>query len=105
MPSLDCSVIKYKYNEDHGCVRDQISVGGMNAKTSSETSCDSFEERRSDSFTNSFREPSMSVNIHCDAEKCVHNDDCKCTADSIDVNGSNACRCGQTACGTFIERN
>jgi len=104
MPSLDCSVVKCKYNEDHGCVRDNISVGGSGAYRSMETSCDSFEERRADSFTNSFREPSVCVNIHCEAEKCVHNDDCNCTAEQIAVEGQNACRCEQTACGTFYEQ-
>ncbi len=49
MPGLDCSVVTCKYNQDHGCVRDNISVGGASASNSHETCCDSFEERRGDS--------------------------------------------------------
>ena len=47
---------------------------------------------------------SMRVNISCEAKNCVHNDDCHCHADRIDVAGSNACRCEQTGCGTFRMR-
>lgn len=104
MPSLDCSVVNCKYNEDHGCVRDSISVGGAGANNSAQTRCNSFEERRGESFTNSFREPSLRVNIRCEAKNCVHNDSCNCQADKIDVSGSNACKCDQTACGTFCEK-
>lgn len=105
MSSLECSVVKCKYNEDHGCVRESIRVGGEGADSSSQTCCDSFEERRADSYTNSFREPSMCVDIKCEAKKCVHNNNCSCMADRIYVEGSNACKCGQTECGTFYDRN
>lgn len=101
MPRLECSVTNCRYNQEHGCIRDNISVGGAGARKTSETSCDSFEERRGDSFTNSFSEPSMYTNIRCEAKKCVHNDDCSCKADHIGVEGTNACRCEQTGCGTF----
>ncbi len=104
MPRLDCSVVNCKYNEEHGCVRNNISVGGAGAKSSGETCCDSFEERRGDTFTNSFREPSLNVDIRCEAKNCVHNDACSCHADKIDVEGRNACRCEQTDCGTFYEK-
>ena len=64
----------------------------------------SFEEKRMDSMTNSFSEPSVKVDIRCEAKKCVHNDDCSCRAEKIDVEGSNACRCEQTACGAFCSK-
>ena len=104
MPRLDGSVVNCRYNQDHGCIRDNISVGGAGASSTSETCCDSFEEKRGDTFTNSTKEPSLKVNIRCEAKKCVHNDDCNCRADGIDVGGSNACRCEQTACGTFCRK-
>ena len=104
MPRLDCSVGNCRYNKDHGCTRDHISVGGAGASTTSETCCDSFEERRGDSFANITKEPSQRVDIRCEAKKCVHNDDCRCQAEGIDVGGSNACRCEQTACGTFYRK-
>ncbi|MCI8891652.1 MAG: DUF1540 domain-containing protein [Eubacterium sp.] len=104
MPRLECSVTNCRYNKEHGCIRENISVGGAGASSTSETCCDSFEERRGDSFMNSVKEPSERVNIRCEAKKCVHNDDCSCQADGIDVGGSNACRCEQTACGTFCRK-
>ena len=104
MPRLDCSVVNCKYNQNHGCIRDNISVGGAGASSSGETCCDSFEEKRGDSMTNSFKEASEKVNIRCEAKKCVHNNDCSCRADHIDVGGSNACKCEQTVCGTFYKK-
>lgn len=101
MPRLDCTVSNCRYNQDYGCIRNNISVGGAGADKTSETCCDSFVEKRGDSFTNSFSEPSLNTNIRCEAKKCVHNDDCSCRADRIGVEGSNACRCEQTDCGTF----
>ncbi len=55
-------------------------------------------------MTNSFKEASEKVNIRCEAKKCVHNNDCSCRADHIDVGGSNACKCEQTVCGTFYKK-
>lgn len=101
MPRLDCSVATCKYNQDHGCVRDKISVGGMSASNPHETCCDSFEERRTSSMTNSFSEPSVCVDIRCEAKNCLHNDGCRCQAERIDMGGSNASECRQTDCGTF----
>lgn len=41
-------------------------------------------------------------NISCDAKNCVyHTTDCGCTASSIKVSNSNACKCQDTCCATF----
>ncbi len=104
MPKLDCSVVNCRYNEDYGCVRSNISVGGASAQNSSETRCDSFEERRGDYARNSTAGPSARLNVRCEAKKCVHNDNCTCEAEKIDVAGANACRCGDTLCGTFYQK-
>lgn len=68
MPRLECSVTSCRYNQNRGCVRENISVGGAGASSTSETCCDSFEERRGDSFMNSSKEPSERVNIRCEAK-------------------------------------
>jgi len=104
MPKLDCSVINCRYNKDHGCVRDNINVGGDNAMTSRDTRCDSFEERRGDSYSNSLGQPSAHLGICCEAKECSYNEHCECHADKIDVVGSNACNCGGTACATFTTK-
>ena len=61
MPKLDCSVVNCRYNEDYGCVRSNISVGGASAQNSSETRCDSFEERRGDYARNSTAAPARAA--------------------------------------------
>ena len=40
--------------------------------------------------------------IYCNAANCTYNDgDCNCTASHIKVGSPNACKCGETFCGTF----
>ena len=40
--------------------------------------------------------------ITCFAKNCVyHKGDTACTAGSIEVGNSSACRCGETQCSTF----
>ena len=104
MPRLDCNVQTCRFNNDYGCVRENITVGGPRAKDAGETCCDSFEELRSESFRNSVGEPSAQVEIQCAAGNCVHNQDCTCFADRVDVGGSNATACADTLCGTFFQR-
>ena len=46
MTRLDCSVVNCTYNKDDSCCKDNIHVGGKNAKVTDETSCESFRERK-----------------------------------------------------------
>ena len=45
MTQLDCSVTSCLYNQDHYCAKEDITVGGSNAKKASDTCCESFKER------------------------------------------------------------
>lgn len=47
----------------------------------------------------------MSRNLGCNAVKCSYNLDYLCTADKIDVKGSNATTSEYTDCGTFTQKN
>ena len=44
MTQLNCSVTSCLYNQDHYCSKDDITVGGSNAKRTSDTCCESFRE-------------------------------------------------------------
>lgn len=101
MTQLDCSVTNCKYNEDHCCCKDNIQVDGRTARTSNETCCGSFVERTTDAVSNSNLEPKKPTNVECKAENCNYNENCKCHANSIDIQGHNACCCGETECATF----
>ena len=101
MPELKCTVATCSYNQDQLCHLDVIEVGGNQAKNSTETRCDSFKERTGGSYTNAAKEPSERSSIKCQATDCDYNEQCKCHADKITVDGSNANTCKETACATF----
>ena len=101
MPELRCTVQTCTHNNNFYCDLDGIVVGGNSAKRAEETCCDSFEERKGDSYSNVTGEASATSTIDCKATDCTYNDNCKCHAGKISVEGSNACRCGQTECATF----
>ena len=101
MPDLRCTVQTCTHNKNFYCDLDGIVVGGNSAKRAEETCCDSFEERKGDSYSNVTGEASATSTIDCKATDCTYNDNCKCHAGKISVEGSNACRCGQTECATF----
>lgn len=109
MPELKCTVQTCVHNKQFLCDLDKIEVGGSNAKTPRETCCDSFQERKNDSSTNSYSNSYSDVNgkasdrsnIDCKAVECMYNCNCECHAGKISVEGSNACHCEGTECATF----
>lgn len=103
MTILNCSATTCIYNKNELCSRGEITVDGSQARHSDETCCASFQERKESSMTNSAASGNgcEKIAIDCKAQECTYNSDCKCTAASIDIAGSNACRCEETKCGTF----
>lgn len=103
MPELKCTVQTCAHNQDFLCELDAIKVGGNSAKNSEETCCDSFEERREGSYSNTMGEKKASdtSSIDCEAQECQYNYSCKCHAGKISVEGSSACDCDGTECATF----
>ena len=101
MTQLDCSVTSCLYDQDHYCAKEDITVGGSNAKKASDTCCESFKER-SGAPSNSTGYATSTVNIDCEEKDCVHNRGCKCCADSVGIGGgADACQCQDTECGDF----
>lgn len=101
MPELKCTVQTCVHNKEFYCDLDRIQVGGNAAKRAAETCCDSFEERKGDSYSNVAGNASATSDIDCKATDCMYNDACKCHAGKISVEGSNACQCQETECATF----
>lgn len=101
MAELKCTVQTCTHNKNFYCALDKIQVGGSSAKKAEDTCCDSFVERKGDSYGNVTGEATPLCNIDCKATDCTYNDQCKCHAGKISVEGSNACQCGQTECATF----
>lgn len=102
MTQLKCSVRSCMYNDNEGnlCSKGDIMIGGKSATASNETRCESFEERRG-SASNSVGSPSEKIEVGCKAENCVFNEECKCSAQSIGIAGSNAYSCAETECASF----
>ncbi len=101
MPELRCTVQTCAHNKEFYCDLDKIQVGGDKAKRATETCCDSFVERKGDSYSNVAGQASPTSKIDCEAVDCMYNDECQCHAGKISVEGSSACQCKETECATF----
>ncbi len=106
MNRLECQVTTCQHYCDNRCCLDGILVEGPAARESSQTCCDSYEERHQSGGENTSacgRNPSVDSAIECKAKHCVYNDDCKCHAECVCV----GCTCGDpesksgTECCTF----
>ena len=102
MTILKCAAATCLYNENQLCSRGVINVMGESAKNAEETSCGSFRER-SQSAVNSVKNGCgcEKIQIDCKAHNCTYNENCRCTAAAIDVDGSDAKACSETKCDTF----
>lgn len=102
MPSLVCSVENCAYNKEHLCGLNEIHVAGTSAVEAETTNCSSFRNQ-GDSYSNcaGCSCGTKETEVDCDAHNCVHNSDCKCHANAIDVCGCGATNANYTACATF----
>ena len=101
MTILKCSAANCIYNKDQLCSRGNIDINGKNAASPNETNCDSFQERSGSSVTDRYSCGCEKIQIDCQAHNCTYNSDCKCTASSIQVEGSGAHSSADTKCSTF----
>lgn len=101
MPALKCTAIKCVYNKEQLCSRGDIQVRGDHAATMDETACGSFRERSGADYSNDTGCGCSTIEVGCTACTCKYNEDKVCRAASIDINGSHACSCDETCCGTF----
>lgn len=100
MTKLKCSVETCKYNDGHLCAKGDIMIGGKSAVAPNETRCESFKER-TDSASNTVGSADTNIEVGCQAEKCVFNEGCKCSAGEIGIAGNNACVSAETECASF----
>lgn len=104
MALLDCMVDSCVYNKSQSCCKGDIMVGGKHASKVDDTCCESFNKKRNDSYQSATEHPCRTISIDCEAEKCMYNNNYKCVADHVDINGAGACDCKQTECATFNEK-
>ena len=102
MPKLNCGVENCAYNAERCCCLGNINVDGSNNTEHTEgTCCNSFTE--DSGAHNCSGVPAVDSEVDCQATNCTHNDNCKSHADSIEVVGNGACRCGETECSSFCK--
>lgn len=101
---LDCYVTSCVYNANRCCGKGDIVVEGKEAKVNRETTCDSFHERKSDSYKNSANSFTKDIAIICEATNCRFNENKNCMAEHISIAGGNACSSDETECASFDAR-
>lgn len=106
MSELKCGVQNCTYNEDCLCCKGEIMIGGIHAGHSDDTCCESFAQKKEghDAFRSSLSHPSQTINIDCEAVKCIYNSNYKCIADHVDIKGNGAEKQQETLCATFVEK-
>jgi len=63
MAELKCGVDNCSYNKDKCCCKGDIMVGGKHAGCCDDTCCESFAQRKDDSYTSSLEHPGQSVTL------------------------------------------
>lgn len=104
MAQLDCIVSNCVYNKDTCCCKGDIMVGGKHAVCDADTCCESFAQKRGDSYTSALEHPCKMISIDCEAVKCIYNSNYKCFAEHVDIKGDGASNSRETLCATFKER-
>lgn len=99
MTGLMCSVSNCAFNKGNQCCNSSICIGGKSAEKSSKTYCSSFQEANSLISLNEYGK--SSIDIECEAEKCIHNKDGECYAKNIIINSDNLNEYNDTMCGSF----
>lgn len=104
MAELSCDMTKCTYNKDSLCCKGDIMVGGREADHKDRTSCESYRERRGDSYTNAAEHPKMTISIDCEAVKCKYNTNYRCSAEHVDIKRNSTGAGKDTLCATFVEK-
>lgn len=102
MTSLKCTVENCIHNASRLCSLNEIDVNGLDAHESDGTCCHSFKDGEGKvSNSAALENAKPETSIKCSATNCVHNDDCHCHADGVEVCGCGAKKCEHTECDTF----
>ena len=104
MTKLICNVKNCYYNKDARCCRDGIQVQGHDATIEDATFCSSFKEKldhATSKVQHTSSAPERSLDVNCNVVKCIFNDNEKCHASKIGIEGHGAKHESQTICGSF----
>lgn len=95
--NLKCNATNCAFNQRMECSAGAINIRGTEAISTDGTTCSSYVDRNSNSFTNSVNSAKTNTyNISCEACKCAYNENKNCTADNVSIDAYKA------SCDTFI---
>ena len=104
MPELKCSVKNCYYNKSSKCCRKNIDIHGQDAIIVDGTYCNDFREKR-DIVTamegQCEERPQKVPDVKCEAVNCIFQDNAKCHAEKITIDGMGAYHQSQTKCQSF----
>ncbi|CUQ18133.1 hypothetical protein BH721_06895 [Clostridium baratii] len=99
MATLSCGVHSCAHNKDERCCLESIEVGGYHAETSSQTNCESFDEKDG-SMSSMNMEVNPNMAIGCSAVNCIYNENQRCVSNYVDIEGQNSC----AECASFVPK-
>ena len=105
MAELKCQADSCVYNKSECCCKGDICVGGKQADCTEKTCCESYADKKRDSYESAIEHACKVIDIDCEAVKCIYNSNYKCNAKKVDILGNGAVNSQGTACGTFKEQN
>ncbi len=109
MPELKCTVQTCTHNQNFYCHLDSIVVGGiLRQRLQMRHAVTALRSEKHRGWKIPIRmhighgkKHLPRVAIDCKATDCMYNEECKCHAGKISVEGGNACHCQETECATF----
>ena len=101
MPELKCTVQTCMHNKDFYCDLNAITVGGKSARKVAETSCDSFEERKSGTYSNVTGEAVRQARSTARPRSASIIRNASAMQERSVWRASKACSCDETECATF----
>ena len=102
---VKCNVSDCIHFDNNYCTSGEITIGGCDASTCEQTCCDTFT--KSNVAINAIvpSDDAASTVIQCDVIGCLHNENCNCMLDGIDVDScdgaGHADISDQTCCTSF----
>lgn len=102
MTDLHCTVDECAHYCDNRCCIGGIEVVGSQACSCGETLCASFDQKTGGASEDVA--PAYTASIGCDATHCLYNDNTRCTAESITIEGCDSSTSEGTRCGSFMRR-
>lgn len=104
MSQLQCNAANCASNKENHCCQPAIKVQGKSATTPTATRCQSFMQKGAGELSNSvqYSGGNTDCEVRCTACHCSHNKAGSCNADSVNIDGCNACDKSDTCCNSFI---